>query len=153
MKQIYRSRFDRRGPALPVLSYLPAEPQYARREKRNCYDIFIGWSVAVPTDSSARRILRHHDLFKSVGRRPADLTCNVGERKKVIWNARIGARFLACEDVFVSKGIYAAIALMAVKFEWFQRQLLKSLNEMLLLSGRYHVRDITEAGWQFELPE
>jgi hypothetical protein len=74
----------------------------------------------VPADSSTRRILRHHELLKRLGRYATDLACNVGERQKVIGNARIGARLLACEDIPVPEGVYAAIALMAVKFERLQ---------------------------------
>ncbi len=103
MEQIHRSWFDMRGPALPALPHPPTQPQCARREKRHCDDIFIRRSVAVPADSSARRILRHHELFKRLGRHATDLACNVGERQKVIGNARIGARLLACEDISVPR--------------------------------------------------
>src|ERR1700687_3780996 len=153
MEQIHRSWFDMRGPALPALPQPPTQPQCARREKRHCDDIFIRRSVAVPADSSTRRILRHHELFKRLGRYAADLACNVGERQKVIGNARIGAWLLACEDIPVPEGVYAAIALMAVKFERLQGQLFKSLDEALFVGGRYYIRDIAETGRQLRLPE
>src|ERR1700737_2224496 len=73
--------------------------------------------------------------------------------QKVIGNARIGARLLACEDIPVPEGVYAAIALMAVKFERLQGQLFKSLNEALFVGGRYYIRDIAETGRQLRLPE
>src|ERR1700737_3582692 len=153
MEQIRRAWFDMRGPALPATPHPPTQPQCARREKRHCDDIFIRRSVAVPADSSARPIFRHHELFKCFGRYATDLACNVGERRKVIGNARIGARFLACEDIPVPKAVYAAIALMAVKFKGLQRQLFESLNEALFVGGRYHIRDIAETGRQLRLPK
>ena len=153
MEQIHRSWFDMRGPALPALPQPPTQPQCARREKRHCDDIFIRRSVAVPADSSTRRILRHHELYKRLGRYAADLACNVGERQKVIGNARIGARLLACENISVSEGLYAAIALMSVKFKGLQRQLFKLLDEALFVGGRYHIRDIAETGRQLRLAE
>ena len=131
----------------------PTQPQCARREKRYCDDIFIRRSVAVPADSSARPIFRHHELFKCFGRHATDLACNIGERQKVIGNARIGARLLACEDIPVPKGVYAAIALMSVKFKGLQGQLFKSLNEALFVGGRYNIRDIAETSRQLRLPE
>src|SRR5258708_32284705 len=140
MEQIHRSWFDMRGPALPALPQPPTQPQCARREKRHCDDIFIRRSVAVPADSSARRILRHHELFKRLGRHATDLACNVGERQKVIGNARIGAWLLACEHIPVPKGVYAAIALMPVKFEGLQRQFFESLDEALFVGGGYYIR-------------
>jgi len=110
--------------------------------------IFIRRSVAVPADSSTRRILRHHELLKRLGRYTTDLACNVGERQKVIGNARIGAWLLACEDIPVPKGVYAAIAQMSVKFKGLQRPLFESLNEALLVGGRYYIRDIAETAAQ-----
>src|SRR5258706_5751318 len=95
---------------------------------------------------SARRILRQHELFKRLGRHATDLACNVGERQKVIGNARIGAWLLACEHIPVPKGVYAAIALMPVKFEGLQRQFFESLDEALFVGGRYNIRDIAETG-------
>src|SRR5712671_7988795 len=153
MEQIHRSWFDMRRPALPALPQPPTQPQCARREKRHRDDIFIRRSVAVPADSSARLILRHHELFKRLGRHATDLACNVGERQKVIGNARIGARLLTCEDISVPEGVYAAIALMSVKFEGLQGQLFKSLDEGLFVGGRYYIRDIAETSRQLRLPE
>src|SRR3982074_3202474 len=153
MKQIHRSWVAMRGPAPPALPPPPTQPQCARREKRHCDDIFIGRSVAVPADSSTRRILRHQELFKRPARYATARACNVGERQKVIGNARICARFWACEDIPLPKGVYAAIALMAVKFEGLQRQLFESLNEALFVGGRYYIRDIAETGRQLRLPE
>jgi hypothetical protein len=46
----------------------------------------------------------------------------------------------------VPEGVYAAIALMAVKFKGLQRQLFESLNEALFVGGRYDIRDIAETG-------
>src|SRR5258708_36892042 len=152
MEQIHRSWFDMRGPALPALPHPPTQPQCARREKRHCGALFMRRSVAVPADSSARRILRHHELFKRLGRHATDLACNVGERQKVIGNARIGARLLACEDIPVPEGVYAAIALMAVKFERLQGQLFKSLDEALFVGGRYYIRGIAETGSKLRVP-
>jgi hypothetical protein len=88
-----------------------------------------------------------------LGRHATDLACNVGERQKVIGNARIGARLLACEDISVPEGVYAAIALMSVKFEGLQGQLFKSLDEALFVGGRCYIRDIAETGRQLRLPE
>src|SRR5260370_9408933 len=142
-----------RRPALPALSRPPPQPQCARPEKRHCDDIFIRRSVAVPADSSTRRILRHHELFKRLGRYATDLACNVGERQKVIGNARIGAWLLACEDIPVPKVVYAAMALMSVKFKGLQMQLFESLNEALFVGGRYYIRDIAENNRQPRLPQ
>src|SRR5258705_8526755 len=153
MEQIPRSWFDMRGPALPAFPPPPTQPQCASREKRHRDDIFMRRSFAVPADSSARRILRHHELFKRLGRHATDLACNVGERQKVIGNARIGAWLLACEHIPVPKGVYAAIALMPVKFEGLQRQFFESLGEALFVGGRYYIRDIAENSRQLRLPE
>jgi hypothetical protein len=60
---------------------------------------------------------------------------------------------LACEDIPVPKAVYAAIALMAVKFKGLQRQLFKPLNEALFVGGRYYIRDIAETSRQLRLPE
>src|SRR3984885_7076808 len=144
---------DRGSTCADRCSQPPTQPQCARCEKRHCDDIFIRGAVAVPADSSARPIFRHHELFKCFGRYATDLACNVGERQKVSENARIGARLLACEDIPAPKGVYAAIALMSVKFKGLQRQLFESLNEALFVGGRYYIRDIAETGRQLRLPE
>src|ERR1700730_3827945 len=65
-KQIHRTRLDTREPALPVLAAFPAEPQDAGCKKRPRGIVLKGGAVAVPADPGARRIFRHHQLFKLI---------------------------------------------------------------------------------------
>src|SRR5258708_24004371 len=143
MKQIDRSWLDVGEPALPGVPHFPPESQCARREKRACADSLMRRSVAMPADSGAGRILRHNELLKRIRGHSADLACDVDQWPKVVGNARVGARLLARENIFVTKGVYAAVALIAVKFEWLQLQLFKFLDQALLLPRGAHVWDLS----------
>src|SRR5258708_26481572 len=114
MKQIDRSWLDVGEPALPVLPHFPPESQCARREKRHCDDILIRRSVAMPADSGAGLILRPHELLKRIRGHSADLACHVDQWPTLVGNARVGARVFGRENIFVTKGVYAAVALIAL---------------------------------------
>src|SRR5579863_7216820 len=68
----------------------------------------------------ARRILRHHELFTLIRRCAADLACDLGQSSQVVGDAGVGARLLACKNIFVSKAVDPAVAQVAVKFERFE---------------------------------
>src|SRR3984957_13392403 len=102
----------------------------------------------MPADPGAGRVLRHHELRKCVCGLSADPTRYFRKRPEIVGNARIGAGFLARENVFVPKRTYTTVALVAVEFERLQRQFLKLLDETLLLCRGEDVRDVTKAGWQ-----
>src|ERR1700722_14607235 len=102
----------------------------------------------MPADPGAGRVLRHHELRKCVRGLSADPARYFRKRPKIVGNARIGARFLARENVFVPKRIYTTVALGAGGFGGFQRRFLTLLERALLLSGGEDLRDVTKAGWQ-----
>src|SRR5215472_2646532 len=152
-QQIGRSRLDTGKPTLPILVCFPAEPQDASCQKRHRDNVLKGRAVAVPADPGARRILRHHELFERVRRHFADLARYDGQWAQVVGDSRIRARLLARKDVFVSKGIDPAIAQVSAKFEWLERQLFNSPNQVLLLRRRENVCGVAKAGGQRRLSE
>jgi hypothetical protein len=150
-KQIHRTRLDTREPALPVLADFPAEPQDARCQKRHRGNVLKGWAVAVPADPGARRIFRHHQLFKLIRGCAADLACDLSQSSQVVGDAGVGARLLACKNVFVPKAVDPAVAQVAMKFERFEWQCFKSLYQGLLFRRLENLRHVTKASGQFGL--
>src|SRR5262249_15849207 len=103
--------------------------------------------------SGAGRILRHHKLLKRVRGHAAYLACDVGQWLEIVRNARVSARRLARENIFVAKGAYAPVALMTVELEWFQWKPFKLSDQVFLLRERQNVRDVTETRGQLRLTE
>src|ERR1700730_18181867 len=97
--QIHRTRLDPREPALPVLADFPAEPQAARCQKRHRDNVLNGWAVAMPTNSRAGGVLRHHELLECIRGCSADPACDVSQRPKVVGDARVSARLLARKNI------------------------------------------------------
>src|SRR5262249_2348303 len=66
VQEVNGSRFNARPAPLPTLSRLPTKAQRARSEEGQSNDVFVRGAIAVPPDTSALWILRHHDLLERV---------------------------------------------------------------------------------------
>src|SRR5580658_9674799 len=145
VQKVHRPGCDKGGTTFPTVCLSAAKPQDARCKKRHRDDIIVRWSVAMPADSCAGRILCHHDLFESLGRHSADPARDMRKRAKVVRDARIRSWFLARKFVFVAEGAYPSVGEVAAKLEWFQGQCLKSADKALLLSGGEDIRNVPES--------
>jgi hypothetical protein len=99
----------------------------------------------VPADPGPWGVLGHHRLLKGVGGLSTDPARDMHQWPKVIGNARIISRLLACEDIFMSERINAAIGEVAMKFEGLYGQLLEPLNEALFFRNGENIGNVSEA--------